>query len=314
MITRRDFVKSGAAAIAGAGALTAGQAAVLRPGALAAAPAPASKGGRSLRKAVMIGMCQDGATLKDKFKILRDAGFEGVELDSPGPLKADEVRAACEATGIVAHGVVDSKHWSIPLNASDAAARAQGVEHLKTAIRDARDWGASSVLLVPCIVNKDLPYDGAWELSTAGIREALPTAEECKVRIAIENVWNNFIMSPMEAVAYVDQFKSPWVKWHLDLGNLEPYGWGEQWVRILGPRVWKLHIKEYSREKLDKEGRWKGFVDLLDGTNNWAGVMKALDQTGYSAGESRWATAEVGGGDAARMKAISEKMDRIFAM
>jgi len=312
-VSRRQFVASTAGVVLAGSAL----------GARATQPAAVSKpqeprpltGKRALRKAVMIGMCQDGKTLSEKFKILRDAGFEGVEMNSPDPsVTTDTVRKACEETGIIVHGVVDSTHWSIPLNAPDAEARKKALADLKTALRDARDWGAGSVLLVPCVVNKDLSYDKAWELSTAVIREALPTAEEMKVRIAIENVWNNFIMSPVEAGIYVDQFKSPWVKWHLDLGNLEPYGWGEQWVRILGDRVYKLHIKEYSRKKLDEEGRWKGFVDLLEGTNNWAAVMKALDDTGYSTGESRWATAEIGGGDAARMKQISEKMDRIFSM
>jgi hexulose-6-phosphate isomerase len=263
----------------------------------------------------MIGMCQEGKTLLEKFQVLRDAGFHGAELDSPGPLKTDEVRAATEKTGIIAHGVVDSKHWSIPLNVPDPTARTQAVEHLKTALRDAHDWGASSVLLVPCVVNKDLPYDAAWELSTAGVRDVLPLAEQLKVRIAIENVWNNFIHGPLEAARYVDQFQSPWVKWHLDLGNLEAFGWGEQWARILGPRVYKLHIKEYSRAKRDKEGLWKGFdCDLLDGENNWAAIMKALDDIGYSSGESRWATAEIRGGDAKRMKEVSEKMDKIFAL
>jgi hexulose-6-phosphate isomerase len=263
----------------------------------------------------MIGMCTEGTTLLDKFKILRDAGFEGVELNSPDPnLKTDDVLSASRQTGITVHGVVDSTHWSIPLNVPDPTARKKAIEDLKTAIHDAKSWGASSVLLVPAVVNKDLPYDSAWELSAASIREALPVAEECKIRIAIENVWNNFHLSPLEAARYVDEFKSPWVCWHLDLGNLEAFGWGEQWTRILGKRVWKLHIKEYSRKKLDSEGRWKGFVDLLEGDNNWPAIMKALDDIGYTSGESRWATAEVGGGDAKRMKDVSEKMDKIFAM
>ncbi len=302
-MNRREFMMTGLAAAAACGA------------GLATTRAAGPVRQRTLRKAVMLGMCHDGSTLVEKFKVLREAGFEGVEMDSPDPrTTTDTVRRACEETGIVVHGVVDSTHWKIPLNAPDPGARQKALADLRTAIWDAHEWGASSVLLVPCVVRENMPYDTAWELSTGVIREALPTAEELKVRIAIENVWNNFLMSPVEAARYVDQFKSPWVKFHLDLGNLEPYGWGDQWVRILGDRVWKLHIKEYSRKKLDDEGRWKGFVDLLEGTNNWPATMKALDETGYSSGESRWATAEIAGGDAARMKQISEKMDRIFAM
>jgi len=317
-ISRREFVAATAAAagLAGMGIPpVAARTAQIQAQPATGTPAAGATSTRALRKAVMIGMCQDGATLTDKFKIIRDAGFEGVEMNSPeAGVTTDAVRRACEETGIVAHGVVDSTHWKIPLNAPDPEARRRALADLNTAIRDAHEWGATSVLLVPCVVRENMPYNTAWELSTQVIREALPTAEDLKVRIAIENVWNNFIMSPVEAGLYVDQFKSPWVKWHLDLGNLEPYGWGDQWVRILGDRVYKLHIKEYSRKKLDEEGRWKGFVDLLEGTNNWPAVMKALDETGYSTGEGRWATAEIAGGDAARLKQVSEKMDRIFAM
>ena len=130
------------------------------------------------------------------------------------------------------------------------------------------------------------------------------------VKIAIENVWNNFILSPLEANRYLDEIASEWVGWHLDLGNLLIYGWPEQWARILGPRVLQLHIKEYSRKKLDDDGRWDGFgVELGDGDNDWPAIMRALDDIGYDG----WAIAEVGGGDAARLKDVSARMDRCFA-
>ena len=312
MLSRREFVGACAAisagATAGLGALDAAQ--------QTAAAAPGGRKSRALRKAVMIGMCAEGTTLADKFKILRDAGFEGVELNSPDKnLTTDMVLKASEQTGIKVHGVVDSTHWKYYLNAPDDSARDQAVADLKSAIGDAKAWGASSVLLVPAMVNQDLPYDSAWQRSIDSIRRALPVAEESKIKIAIENVWNNFHLSPLEAARYVDEFKSPWVVWHLDLGNLEAFGWGEQWTRILGKRVWKLHIKEYSRKKRNDLGLWKGFeVDLLEGDNNWPQIMKALDDVGYTSGESRWATAEIGGGDARRMKEISEKMDKIFAL
>ena len=130
------------------------------------------------------------------------------------------------------------------------------------------------------------------------------------MRIAVENVWNNFILSPLEANRYLDEIASEWVGWHLDLGNLLIYGWPEQWARILGPRVLQLHIKEYSRKKLDDDGRWDGFgVELGDGDNDWPAIMRALDDIGYDG----WAIAEVAGGDAARLKDVSARMDRCFA-
>jgi hexulose-6-phosphate isomerase len=221
-----------------------------------------------------------------------------------------------DATGIKVHGIVDSVHWSKTLTHPAAEVRAQGLEGLQTAIRDCRAYSGVSVLLVPGVVNKDVSYDDAWNRSTEQIKKALPLAEELKIKIAIENVWNNFLLSPLEAVRYVDQFNSPWVAWHFDIGNVIHYGWPEQWARILGPRVCKLHIKEFSRKKSESEGLWKGFeVDLLDGDNNWPEVVKALDEIGYPGGPNGgWATAEVRGGDEKRLKEISDKMDKIIAM
>jgi len=136
-------------------------------------------------------------------------------------------------------------------------------------------------------------------------------AEELGVKIAIENVWNHFLLSPLEAARYVDEFNSPWVGWHFDVGNVIAYGWPEQWIRTLGKRIQKLHIKEFSREKANKEGLWKGFdVPFLKGDNNWPAVMKALDEIGYDG----WGIAEQSGADSAEgLKKLSEEMDRIFA-
>ena len=131
------------------------------------------------------------------------------------------------------------------------------------------------------------------------------------MKIAIENVWNHFLLSPLEAARYVDEFNSPWVGWHFDVGNVITYGWPEQWIRVLGKRIQKLHIKEFSREKANKEGLWKGFdVAFLKGDNNWPAVMKALDEIGYDG----WGIAEQPGADSLEgLKKLSEEMDRIFA-
>jgi len=131
------------------------------------------------------------------------------------------------------------------------------------------------------------------------------------VRIAIENVWNHFLLSPLEAARYVDEFNSPWVGWHFDVGNVITYGWPEQWIHILGKRIQKLHIKEFSRDKANKEGLWKGFdVEYLKGDDNWPAVMKALDDIGYEG----WGIAEQGGADSPEgLKKLAGEMDRIFA-
>jgi hexulose-6-phosphate isomerase len=265
---------------------------------------------RKLRKALGIGMIGAGDTLADKFALARDCGFEGIEMDGPSGHVLEDVLAARDASGLSIPSVVDSVHWQHSLGDPDPAVRAKGRAGLEGALRDARAYGAKSVLLVPAVVDKKRPYDAAWEHSIAEIRATVPLAKELGVRIAVENVWNNFILSPLEAVRYLDEIDSEWVGWHLDLGNLLIYGWPEQWARILGPRVLQLHIKEFSRKKLDEDGRWDGFaVELGDGDNDWPAIMRALDDIGYDG----WGIAEVGGGDAARLKDVSARMDRCFA-
>lgn len=314
--SRRSFVSVAAgAAIAAVGSASVVSSAVGSPreGASSGRVRP-NTGARKLRKAVMVGMCGDGANVMEKFKILKDVGFDGVEMDSPTSIPMSDIVKASEATGIKVHGMVDSVHWKYHLNNPEAKVRQMGLDGLIQCLRDAHTCGSTSILLVPAVVNEQMAYDKAWELSVEQIKKALPVAEELKIQIAVENVWNNFLLSPMEAARYVDEFKSPWVKWHFDIGNVANYGWADQWIRILGDRLAKLHIKEFSRKKRNDEGLWKGFdVDLMGGDNNWPAIMKALDDVGYTSGEGGWATIEMGGGDVKRMQQLSEMLDKIVA-
>ena len=294
--SRREVLGATAAALFAASSVHAADAPV------AAAPK------RAFKKAIMFDMLQMDGMLIDKFKSLKACGFDGVELNAPDQFKAAEVREACKESGMEIEGVVDRFHWSITLSDPDSKKRAAAVEHLKGALRDCKAFGGTSVLLVPAVVSKNVSYDDAWKRSTEEIHKAIPTAEENGVKIAIENVWNQFLLSPLEAARYVDEFNSPWVGWHFDIGNVINYGWPEQWIHILGKRILKLHFKDYSRKKRDAEGLWKGFVDLLEGDNDWPSVMKALDAVGYNT----WACAEVGGGGPERMKVVSAKMDQIL--
>jgi hexulose-6-phosphate isomerase len=301
--TRRDFLAATTAAATVALAATASN--------VRAADAP-DRPKRPWKKAIMIGMLDmKGASLLDKFKVLKEAGIDGVELNAPGQHNLDEVREACKQTGLLIEGVVDAFHWNINLADPNPAMRATAVEHLKNALRECKAFGGTSCLLVPAIVNKQVSYDDAWKRSLEEIRKAVPVAEEMGVKIAIENVWNQFHLSPLEAARYVDEFNSPSVGWHFDIGNIINFGYPEQWIHILGKRIVKLHFKEYSRKKRDEEGPYKGFaVDLLEGDNDWPAIMKALDDVGYNT----WACAEVRGGKADRMKVIAGQLDRILAM
>src|SRR5215475_11923893 len=264
-MNRRKFIRqtSGALALTSAGLPL-----------LSRAESSASK--RPIKKAIMwatVGL--KGSTL-EKMKAIKEAGFEGVEMMSH--MDQDEVLKARDEVGLTIPSVCGRDHWSKPFSHPDPKVREEGLEALKQTLRDAKRYGATSVLLVPAVVNKDISYDEAYTRSQAEIRKAIPLAEDLGVKIAIENVWNHFLLSPLEAARYVDEFNSPFVGWHFDIGNVINTGWPEHWIPVLGKRIQKLHIKEYSRKIRDKEGLWKGFaVDLLQGDNNWPAIMKALD-------------------------------------
>jgi L-ribulose-5-phosphate 3-epimerase len=286
-VTRRELLLAGAAALA----------------------RPAFGKTRDIHKAIMYATVGVEGSVLDKFTAVKAAGFEGIEPMSHLP--KNEVLDAFAATGLKPASVCCATHWKQPLSDPDAAVRKAGLDGLVQSLQEAKAYGATSVLLVPAVVNKQVSYADAWKRSQEEIRKAIPVAKDLKVKIAIENVWNQFLMSPLEAARYVDELGSPWVGWHLDLGNVVTYGWPEQWVRILGKRIVKLHIKEYSRAKRDKQGPYAGFeTPFLTGDNDWPAIMAALDEIGYTG----WGIAEQGGGKTLEgLKELASGMDKIFA-
>ena len=265
--------------------------------------AAAKKPKRQIKKAIMWDTIGMKGTVLEKFRALKEAGFEGVEPASH--MNQDEVVRAFDETGLKAASVCGSKHWGKPLSSPDEKVRAEGLDALKQTLRDAKRYGASSILLVPGVVNKDVTYEQCWERSIAGIRAALPLCEETGVKIAIENVWNNFLMKPQQARDYLDAINSPWVGWHFDIGNMIKFGPSEDWVALLGRRILKLHIKEYSLAK--------GFgVKFFEGDNHWPAIMAELDKCGYTG----WGITEMPGGqtkDAEAMKEFSALLGKVFA-
>lgn len=298
---RRDFMKLAGAGVAVAGLAT--DAALSR-----AADAPAASAG--LKKAVKSSMVKLDGTYLDKFKMLKELGFDGIDMDNYAREDRDAIVKARDETGLIVHGVVFGQSWRDQFSHPDPAVRERGVTGLKNAIEDAKFFGGTTVLLIPAVVSKDVWYDDAYERSQVEIRKALPLAEKLEIAIALENVWNNFLVSPLEMARYIDEFQSPWLRAYFDVGNCMRYGWPEQWVRVLGKRIIKLDIKEYSLKKQNDEGLYKGFVDLWEGDCDWPAVMKTLREIGYTEG---WGTAEITGGGPDRMRDIAEKMDRIYA-
>ncbi len=265
---------------------------------------------RKLRKAIMGGTLGIKGTLIEKYTAAKTAGYEGVE--PAGGMNQQEVLDALGQSGLQAASVCCHTHWKQTLTHNDPAVREQGLQGVLQTLRDAKAYSAGSILVVPGVCNEEVPYDLAWERSIAELKKAVPLAKELGVKISIENVWNNFILSPLEAVRYLDEIGDPIVGWHFDIGNVLRYGWPEQWIKVLGKRINRIHVKEYSTKKMKDEGVWKGFdCDLTEGDNNWPAIMKALDAAGYTG----WAISEQRGGiNPGGLKTLTERMDKIFAM
>ncbi|MBL9208151.1 MAG: sugar phosphate isomerase/epimerase [Opitutaceae bacterium] len=317
-MNRRTFLRSTAAL--GATLPLASRLTAQAPGAAPAAATPAvpaaARAPRSHRKGFMLGTLNSETAKKlpllEKFRLLREAGFAGVEV--PSALDQREVLAARDATGLEIPSVVISTHWARPLSDANPSVRAVGLEGLRQGLRDANVYGAKSVLLVPAVVTKEVGYAEAYQRSTAEISKALPLAESLGVTIAIENVWNRFLLSPLEAVAYVDSFKSPLVRWHFDVGNVVTQAWPEQWIRTLGSRIVQVHVKEFSRKLRDQKGPFVGFqVDLLEGDSDWPETMAAFDAVGYTGWiiAEQWRPPDLT--DASWLAHLSGKLDQINA-
>lgn len=271
---------------------------------------PVQSESKRIRKSLKFGMIGAGETMLEKFQIVKACAFDGIELDSPGNWDLEEVKSAMDATGLAVPGVVLSTHWSKPFNHPDKQVRQEAKSALETALNDCKALGGSSVLVVPAVVNESMPYEEAYVRSTREIGELVPLAEKLGIDILFENVWNNFLLSPIEAARYVDEFQSSRVGWYFDVGNVVNYGYPDQWIDTLGERIKKLDVKDFSRQKRNDEGLWKGFsVKIGEGDAGWERVCEALDRIGYRG----WASAEVGGGGQERLAEIANRMDRVFS-
>ena len=305
--SRRQFLR---------GALGASAAVVLAPHTCAFAAEPATSAATAasntattapkLKKAVKYGMIKHGATVKERFELAKSLGFQGVEVDSPSDInKAEAVKAQAE-TGVKIHGVIDSVHWKERLSDPDPAVRAKGLAALNGAVADAKLFGADTVLLVPGkVTNAETEnFEQCWQRSQEEIRKAIPAAQAAGVKIAIEVVWNDFLTKPEQLVKYVDEFQSPaTVGAYFDVSNMIKYGVPPaDWIRALGPRMFKFDFKGYSKAK--------GWVAIGDGDENWPEVLKALADVGYNG----WATSEVAGGGEKELRDIAERMNRVLGL
>lgn len=275
--------------------------------AMAAMPWRAGAAG-TLKKAVYVSMLPKELGYADKFKLALDVGFEGIEIGTINDQAvAEEIAKAAKATGLKIHSVMNADHWKFPLSSADPEVVKQSVAGMEMSFKNAKLWGADSILLVPGVVDAKTPYQDAWTRSQKVIKERiLPLAEQNKVVVGIEEVWNKFLLSPLEMARYVDEFKSPWIKAYLDVGNMLFYGFPQDWARTLGKRISRIHVKDFQLNRKESKFAWK---NIGEGDVDWVEVRKALDEINYSG----WITTEINGGDAAYLKDVVGRLDKFFA-
>ncbi len=306
-LSRRGFLQSSALATAAGSMLAGTESAFATPAVTITSEADSLKG--RLWKTLKIGMVNVPGTLTQKFKAVKDAGFDGIEMNAPG-MNVEETKLAIAESGLPVDGTVNSTHWEIRHTSADPAIRSQALESLRSAIRDTHSVGGHSVLLV---VGKGADGDEAeiWKRSIENISLAVPLAARLGVQIVVENVWNQFLydhngdhhQSAEKYVKYVDELNSPWVGMQFDIGNHWKYGSMGDWIRQLSKRVMKLDIKGFSRAE-DK------FTRISEGDIDYGDVRKALREINFYG----WVAAEVGGGDAAELKRIAQEMDMVFGL
>ncbi len=269
-----------------------------------AAPFADAQGRLPITKAVEFNMLPKSLSAMEAFQLAKDCGFEQIECPTtPEEDKAAEMLAASRKTGLRIHSVMNQAHWSFPLSSPDPAVVEKSLEGMRASLANAKLWGSDTVLLVPAVVNAEVSYAQAWERSQRQIRKLIPIAQESKIIIGIEEVWNKFLLSPLEFAHYIDTFDSPYVKAYFDVGNVAISGYPQDWIRVLGKRIVKLHIKDFKFEK--NVASW---MPLKEGTIDWHAVHAALAAIKYKG----TATVELAGGDADYLKEVSRRFENIL--
>jgi L-ribulose-5-phosphate 3-epimerase len=256
-----------------------------------------------IKKGVLLEMLPDKLSYADRFKMARDVGFDVVQAPTePDEHKAETIKEAADAARMRIDSVMNMDHWKYPLSSSDPAVVERSLMGMRTSLRNAKLWGADAVLLVPAVVNPQTSYRDAWTRSQKEIRKLIPLAEEMKIVIAIEEVWNKFLLSPLEMAKYIDEFQSPWIKAWFDVGNVMFYGYPQDWIRTLDKRIVKVHLKDFKR----KESGY-AWVNLGDGDVDWTAVQAAFAEIGYTGS----ATVELDPGGEAYLRDVSQRVDRL---
>lgn len=242
-----------------------------------------------------------GKNVFEAMQIAKDAGFDGIELtlDAEGDVtmqtsaaQLTEIRGAAEKIGLELPSVASSLYWAYSFTSDDPDERERAHQAAVCEINTAKALGADTVLIVPGSVSVEfvperpvVSYDVCWERALQAMKRLAPVAEEAGINIGVENVWNRFLLSPLEMRQFLDEIGSERVGAYFDVGNVVYCGYPEQWIRILGKRIKKVHFKDYRRNP----GGLDAFVDLLSGDVDWPAVMQAFADIGYDG----WVTGEM---------------------
>ncbi len=289
MLSRRDWIASAAAL-----------------GAVACGGEPtAAQSGAKISRAILISMLPEDLSREERFRLAVELGFHHMEAKTlDDDAEAQAIKDAADTAGLQIHSVMNQAHWKYPLSSPDPADVDASVAGMEASLRQAKLFGADAVLLVPAVVRPDTTYEQAWERSQKIVRERiLPVAEKYDVVVAMEEVWNKFLLTSGDMVKYVDEFDHPLVKAYFDIGNVVHYGVPEHWIDAIGgKRLAKIHLKDYSRKK--------GFVNLGEGDIDWPAIRQALDGIAYEG----MVTVELRGGDREYLADVAERVDRLLSL
>lgn len=240
-------------------------------------------------------------TMEEIFKIAKDARFDTIELNMSESIpnesivskmglhdncgltiditeaELEEVKRLSFQYDLPISSIATALHWTYPLTSINNEHRKMGMDIAKQMINTCAFLGGDTVLIVPGIVTEENSYERCYELAKQSLLELAAFAETKKIVIGVENVWNKFLLSPLEMRQFIDEINHPYVKVYFDAGNVLQHGFPEQWVRILGNRIKKIHIKDFRRDI----GNIQGFTSLLEGDMKWSRLMDAINDIGY---------------------------------
>lgn len=276
---------------------------------------------RQFVKSICSIMFPPSMPVDERFRQAKSAGFDAIELRVGQEISVDtsseDVRrigdAAEKAHVAIASLWISGAIAANPLNSPDPDKRARGVETVRKALDFANWLNCGALLIVPGRLGSGakmmVGYEDMWQRVTAEFRKLVPYAAEKKVVLTPENVWNKFLLSPLEMRTFIDQFSTPWLQAHFDVGNVMQFGYPQDWIHVLGRRIRRVHFKDYKLSSRAEQGR---FVDLLEGDVDWKAVMAALIDVGYRGTLSP--EYDYDPADPNRIRKISQALDKILAM